>query len=44
MTFLWKIGVICRELVTDTKKIICILLKYRYISHNNNLMLISDLF
>ena len=20
MTFLWKVGVICRELVTDTKK------------------------
>ena len=42
MTFLRKRSIIFRELVTYKK--ICILLKHRYISHINNLLLILDLF
>ena len=42
MTFLWKRGIIFRELVAHT--FICILLKHRYIPQINNLLLIPDLF
>ena len=45
VTFLWKRGIIFRELVIHTKKLFfCILLKHRYIPHINNHLLLQYLF
>ena len=45
MTFLWKRGIVFREIVTNTKNsFVCILLKHRYTPHFSKLLLAPDKF